>query len=263
MGCFFGGRLYEGGVGIPADVSKAAALYVHGCGSEPLEYPCVGLAPMLLDGRGIAADAPRAVAMLEKTCAIADGTACARLAEARRDGRGGPADADAAQKLFVKACGHGSAVGCRGACDAGDAASCRYGARHYDTADGVALDNTAANAMYERAIRLYDASCTGGDTAACDALRKLYWEVRLFVFADEALAQRFYVRECTHEGSACFEAARSVERAGGARARVLDLNREGCEGGHIESCERAAELDPPRRPYYRERISEFRQYQER
>jgi TPR repeat protein len=262
IACYFGGQLYESGVGIPADASKAAALYLRGCGDEPLAYPCIALAPMLLDGRGVPADPARAVKILEPLCATPNADACERLAEAHRDGRGAPADAAAARTLFAKACGHGSAAGCRSACDAGDAASCRYGARLFDTADGVALDNTAANAMYERAIRLDDASCSAGHAERCEALRKLYWEVRLFVFTDDALAQRFYARECTHEGSACFEAARLVERAGGSRERILELNGDGCDRGHIESCERAAQLDPSD-PRYRERIPMLRRAQER
>jgi TPR repeat protein len=73
--CGFAGSVYERGRGVPADRTKAAALYQQACDGDAIEG-CTQLA-VILSGSGKAEDLPRARQLLSKACEAKSTRACA------------------------------------------------------------------------------------------------------------------------------------------------------------------------------------------
>jgi len=268
-GCLRLAMLDERGVGGTADLSRAATSYERACALE--EAFCRWFAPTLQQGRGIARDPARALAIYERACGQSDWSACYEAGLAYRGGVGVTRDEAAALKLFRGGCAVES-LGCSEACDAGDAAACKKHADQLDTGEGgVRPDPVRANQRYERAVALFEAACARNEPTACDGLLNLYRSVRPLTINDRALALRFYTRVCearAREG--CYTAAGLFERAVPADLpRAASLYAEGCDAGHLESCERAAEMfrtgrgvprDPARAAFYAAQAAEIRRY---
>lgn len=246
-GCFEAARLLERGRGIPRDATRAAALYERSCDANG--FGCPELAGLLQRGEGVAKDPARAFALYERSCANRDPDACYQLGLAYRDGIGVARDPAAARKRFLETCRSGfsgSFVGCAEACEAGDGGACQKLAAALDTADGIQPDPIRAAELYQRAALLYDTACASGDQQACEAVLRLYRDVRPIVITNGALALRVFGRVCeAGAGPACHHAAAILDRGQGVRmdrARAAALYERGCDRGDIDSCERLAEM---------------------
>lgn len=77
---------------------------------------------------------------------------------------------------------------CSNRCDAGDAASCEWLGRMYETGDGAPQD-------YDKAAELYDRACSGGRDEACAHLAMMY-DIGLAVEEDPNRATELYQKAC-------------------------------------------------------------------
>ncbi len=195
-GCFELARLYESGTGVPRDPARAATLYERMCAAD--SYGCTRLAGLLLAGQGVQKDAARGVTLAERACREhRDWEACLQLGLALRDGNGIARDAVAARKQLQETCRFEASLGCRAACELGDAESCVKVADAVDTGKSVPPNPAEANALYEQAIRLFDEDCARGNKTSCDGLLALYHRVRPILLKDAALALRFFTGPAT------------------------------------------------------------------
>ena len=131
--------------------------------------------------QALAAGRPsEAVAGFERACSAGDGPACDGLAKLLSEGSGVAADPVRAEVLHTRACASGVAAGCtnlgalmagrgqdvegaelfRQACAAGEVAGCSNLGVMYGLGRGVAQD-------IDRAAFLARWACSGGDSLAC------------------------------------------------------------------------------------------------
>jgi TPR repeat protein len=263
MACGRLATLVAEGIGLPRDEVRATALYERGCAGD--QDACLAFGIRLQEGRGVAADPARAVEYLQRACVHPVERGCYHLGLAYQQGLGIARDETKARQLLATGCSRAK-VGCREACAAGDASSCAWGARLYDTGDeGVPHDSAIASEMYERGIRLLLPLCDAGEADACDSLHRLRRAAQPLQLTDRGLAQRYFSWACTaggRDGRACFEEARLVEAAG-SRDEALAAYDGACSHGSIEGCLRAAVLMPGEAAHYRARAAELRRYEER
>jgi TPR repeat protein len=67
VGCRFLGGMYESGLGVTKDESKAATLYQRGCDASD-GSACISLGLMYSQGRGVKTDPVKARALFDKAC---------------------------------------------------------------------------------------------------------------------------------------------------------------------------------------------------
>jgi len=251
------------GVGVPKDDGRAAALYERACAAD--QRACLAFGIRLQEGRGLPADPARAVDYFRRACTAPVETGCHRLGLAYQEGLGVARDPATARQLLATGCSRAN-VGCREACTAGDASSCVWGARRYDTGEaGVPHDSGIASEMYERGIRLLLPQCQSGDKAACDQLFRLRTAAQPLPLTDRELARRYFSWACNafdRDPGACFEDARLIEAAG-TRDEAMQAFDAACFHGSIDACLRAADLLPAAAAEYRARAAELRRYEER
>jgi TPR repeat protein len=82
----------------------------------------------------------------------------------------------------------GPSEACQAECDAGNAMSCEWLGRMYETGEGAAQD-------YDKAASLYDLACEGGRGEACAHLAMMY-DIGLAVDEDAGKAAVLYQRAC-------------------------------------------------------------------
>lgn len=154
-GCNNLGSLYDKGIGVAKDYSRAVALYSKACGSGFTDG-CGNLGNMYADGHGVAQDVSRAVVLWTKACDAGGAAGCANLGTIYAEGNGVKQDFSRSVVFFSKAC------------DAADAIGCRNLGRLYGAGNGVAQD-------YSRAAGLYSKACEGGDEEGCSILGAYYY----------------------------------------------------------------------------------------
>lgn len=163
--------------GLIASCAAAATLLEARC--EIDAEACVPLAALLLEGRGVATDRGRALALLESTCEGADvAESCRRLARlyargsvvARDPARAADYLQTAYEIRYAQALPDVQRVGVRqgpllaSACEEGDRLACAV-------LGALLLD--AERAPLDEAERVLGRGCTWGETAACLMLREL------------------------------------------------------------------------------------------
>ena len=227
--CLAAGLMLEDGVGGPPDAATAVAVYTKGCDANELPA-CVNLGLAYLEGRGTAPDPGRASAILRRACEQGLTRACTVLAAQMLEGEAGEGDDGLA--LLEQSCANADGVACvkladaystfredtppdharalvlyDKACDCGVAKGCVYAGMSYETGEGAeSKDPLRANALYlkacealdeaagctlagiqfargkgvapdkERAMALLELSCRRGDDNACGWLRRLKGE---------------------------------------------------------------------------------------
>lgn len=102
-GCYRLGRLYELGVGIAADTSKAAPLFQTACDGHQAKA-CSELGILYFKGDGVARDLSEAAQLFDLACMRGDAVGCGNLASAYLAGEGVPRDCVRARKMYLRAC---------------------------------------------------------------------------------------------------------------------------------------------------------------
>jgi TPR repeat protein len=262
---------YRSGAGVTRDPVRAAALYQRVCDLDP--GSCTEFANLLMRGEGVERNPGRAVKLFEEPCRLRDSDACVQIGLAYRDGNGVPRDTAAALKQLGDICRFETAAGCREACDLGDGEACMRAASKIESGSTGPSNAADADALYERAAQLLEGECSRGTRESCNAMSRLFAQVKPLLFKNAALALRFYTRLCEAEpGEACHRAAGIHDRGEGVpvnRTRAAALYVQGCEGGQLESCVRGAEIyrlgqgvavDLRRAAYLTERADEIRRF---
>lgn len=185
-GCNYIGVMYDQGLGVPEDNSRALGLYEKSC-TNGYMLGCSNLGFMYEMGSGVAQSYSRAISYYDMACKANNATACANLGYLYENGRGVSQDYAKAATLYEKGCNNGEPRGCtnlgflnnngygvpknvakavalyeRG-CNEGNAHGCSNLGYMYANAQGVAQD-------YVKAVSLYDKSCKNGSAAGCTNL---------------------------------------------------------------------------------------------
>lgn len=113
---------------------------------------CVTLGEMFYNAKGVAKDAPRAVALFKKACDNKEPTGCVDLGWAYSTGTGVEKNATVAADYFAKACSGSITVGCVGL-------------------GGLYRDGTGVPKDGKRANQLFKQACDSGNDFACKTLK--------------------------------------------------------------------------------------------
>lgn len=183
-GCTLVAIELERGVDTTKDEATAARLYDQSCRQDD-RVACAYLAQLTFDGRGVAQDIPRAIAMFHQQCPDGDGPiwrACAGLGRAYEKGIGVPKSATKAFDLLRRSCEYGSIA----------AACTRVG------------EIQESQGYLDRAFEHYATACQGDDAAGCLGVASVFEKRRQF---DKAL--NVLRRACTEQrlGMPCTMAA--------------------------------------------------------
>jgi TPR repeat protein len=250
-GCLNGGLLLQDRRGdVAADDAAAVEAFRAGCELGDAKS-CTNLGLALDEGRGVAPDPDRALALWRSTCEAGHGTACVDVGAHYQQGQGVPLDLAEAFRRYRQACAAESVEGCYRL------------ATLLELGRGTTLDVPAAE-------RLYLAACEHDHALACAAVGRLY-EQGVDGHADEINAARYYERACDlDEPESCSAMAyfylsgkgvpRDPQRSGqyGARAclrgnlsgcryegyqlmyqepaRAVTILEPACDGGDFPSC---------------------------
>ncbi|MEM6899213.1 MAG: hypothetical protein AAF583_05515 [Pseudomonadota bacterium] len=210
----------------PENLKDARAFYDQACatGAAPA---CTRLGALLDSTDGGARDALRARAAYLSACEGRHPEGCVLFADFMSAGIGGPANRDEAGLLIREACEVGSAMGC--------------------FFEGVFAER---DGELDRAIDLYDQSCSWGYGRAC---LSLYVRKGRAAASEEGFqeAYKYYAAACAlHEGPRALSCYRAAEfatfpenpDAGSKRAR--QLFRRACELNHSRACDRLGGARP-------------------
>ena len=163
--CYSLGVMYNRGLGVTEDDSRAATLYSQACDSG---YPggCRNLS-FMYEGNGLAKDATLAAALhqreltfLSQDCAAGDASGCYEAGLAydvgdSAEGNSATRDDPRVAAFYQKAC------------DAGNAQGCYELAGKYESGKGVAKDDFRASDLYSQA-------CNAGIVRGCTGLATKY-----------------------------------------------------------------------------------------
>lgn len=186
--CHTLGILYAAGDGVSDDDKKAAQLYHKACELGDAEA-CVDYAGRVRKGWAIKRDTARGLELIKQTCASNKSPrACWLEGIYHRDGSATPKDIPKALTLFVKSCNDGSAAGCR------------EGARLLS--ESPKLSEQKADDLYQRAAKLYRASCERNHGRSCGALADLY-EAGRGVAKDAEVAAKLDKKACRLDPREC------------------------------------------------------------
>jgi TPR repeat protein len=153
MGCDRLGYKLQTGMGIAADPAKAFTLYRKSCDPPVSLFGCSDLAYTYIYGVGVPKDESKGISILDQACKLGHPPSCDQQAYNLMNGIGGTRDEDAAARLYLKSCA-ASAWFCNGLGQA------------YEYAQGIALNETCAAALYRR-------SCDEGNQNGCKDLRRM------------------------------------------------------------------------------------------
>jgi hypothetical protein len=147
-GCNNLGNMNLRGDGMPQNYERAFALFKRACDGDSL-YGCDSLGFMYQSGEGVAKDLPKAVELIKRACDGGELGGCSNLAAMYLSAIGLPQDDEKALTLFKTACDGNTPGGCDGL-----AYMYRYGR-------AVAVDLDKAHSLYEQACNAgYSSSCT-------------------------------------------------------------------------------------------------------
>jgi TPR repeat protein/serine/threonine protein kinase len=244
--CWNLGHMYEKGVGIPEDSSRAMALFLKSCDAG-FARGCSSLGYMYEFGIGANQDYSRAVALYSESCdrGFADG--CSNSGTMYAQGRGVARDFSRARSLFTKACNASSATGCYNlgysfylgegvardhplaatlflkACDGGNANGCYSLGLMCQIGEGVGKDK-------ERAKELFQKSCSMGEKHSCEDLKELDAnEPKPAQVGNPKLPAQ-------QSGLGEIEQQATVLRNQGRDSEAAPLFDQACNGGYPKAC---------------------------
>lgn len=120
LGCVNLGRFYRDGIGVDADPRRALQLFRDVCDRTAVDdedaghiaRSCSLAGTLMLFGKDVPRDSPRALALLEKGCDGDDTFGCYNLAVLYDNGQGVPADQISAAGYYKHACDQGDTEAC-------------------------------------------------------------------------------------------------------------------------------------------------------
>jgi TPR repeat protein len=120
LGCVNLGRFYRDGTGVDVDARRALQLFRDVCERKPVDAEdagniarsCSVAGTVMLYGKDVPRDTPRALALLERGCASNDTFGCYNLAVLYDNGEGVPADKTRAAGYYKRACDHDDTEAC-------------------------------------------------------------------------------------------------------------------------------------------------------
>ena len=120
LGCVNLGRFYRDGIGVEPDPRHALQLFREVCERKPVDAEDAGhiarscslAGTVMLYGKDVPRDSPRALALLERGCASNDTFGCYNLGVLYDNGEGVPADKTRAAGYYKRACEHGDTEAC-------------------------------------------------------------------------------------------------------------------------------------------------------
>jgi TPR repeat protein len=235
--CTDAGWLRERG----GDAATAAERYAGGCTGGDAAG-CYDLALLARDGRGVARDAARALALAVNACDRDVAAGCLLAGELALDG-----DPPGAEGRMRRACELGDVRGCaladaaragplvaeleraRIRCDEGELAACHNLAVLVEPRDAA------------RAATLYDRACRGGSSLACSNLGRLYERGR-GVARDPRRALALFALACAAgERVGCFNEG-VLEAAARRYGRAREAFGRACALGDAEACARRRDM---------------------
>ena len=155
-------------------------------------WRCSLLGDMYANGKGVAKDESRTVALYKKACDLVSDAGhlwiCIKLGDMYANGRGVAKDESRTIALYKKACDGGDInQGCVGL------------AEMYANGRGVAKNNSRAAALYKKVVAFYTKACDSGKGLAsallCHNLANMY-RSGTGVAKDEAHAAALYKKAC-------------------------------------------------------------------
>lgn len=178
---------------------------------------CDDLAGYVLNGVGMEADRPRAVALNQRACALGDAAGCLHAAYRAMDAE----DDDGTLVYLQKSCTHLSAEGCK--------------------ALGIELVDDEAGA---RALRAYSRACDLGEGEACNLAGVVLADGLGGATQDWAAGEDWYRRSCDLDwGWGCHNLAQRLDEG----AERASLSAKACQLGLAQACpgyEAPAEDEP-------------------
>jgi TPR repeat protein len=214
--CFAQGLLLRGRIE-PRDDTAAHGAFVKAC-DLGIADGCAQVGTDLLTGVGVAMDAAKGRAMLERACTGGSGLSCYNLGVSARDGtHGATKDAKAAYALFEQGCSRGMG------------AACTEQAMALSDGIGTKRDAKRAAALAEQACTLAAAQC--------------YFAAELLQKAKRHKEARALLDKACGAGSivACHNLAVMLwDGIGGAKDRPgsTRLFEKACDGGMTKDCGR-------------------------
>ncbi|HEY6911040.1 MAG TPA: tetratricopeptide repeat protein [Myxococcales bacterium] len=209
-----GGR-YADGIGVRADVTRAAELFRRACKGGNKDG-CADDARMLALGQGQKADPKAALLQLDKMCKDGLDRACGHLGEMLLRGLAGPADAPLGEDLLAKACDKGFGRACS------NLASAVY----------------KAVAQREQAETFSLRGCQLGDPAGCAYAGDLY------ALSGDTVRAAVYLAKACDAGLArgCGGQGMLLMDSGADPKRGRALLQKACDAGDVRSCSALRDL---------------------
>jgi TPR repeat protein len=233
------------------DPARAASLYRRACDAA-IVSGCVGIAHLMLEGRGVGKDVAEANRLLTTACGSGNAIACGSLGYSYAEGIGAAQDLKKAVALYQKACDGNDTLGCynlaqlynsdrlgnqqaksaplyKRACDASEMMACSMLGSLYTEGHGVDKDYSAAETLLSKA-------CDHGEAnVGCGELAMLYnhgWGV----IRDLHRAKDLYRRSCDVGNPISCDHLANLLADDGEIEKALTLRKRACEQGELNSC---------------------------
>jgi hypothetical protein len=197
------GFMYDTGLGVAKDASRAVGLYSKACdGGLPLA--CSDLGTEYYNGTGVAQDFSKAVALYSKACDAGAAVGCTNLGVNYQNGEGLAKDASKAAAFYSKGCKGGDEDGCEkqaalkkteksAPAEAKSKQTGDSGDKVVEDMNDLTREIVAENQA--RSAKLSSDSCNRGLAQACSVLGDDYWKGE-GVAKDQEKARQMFAIGC-------------------------------------------------------------------
>jgi TPR repeat protein len=200
-----------------ASAEKGALLLQQSC-AQKFASACTVLGFVYLNGRGVPADAQKALEAYSAACELGDDDGCIGAADVHSRGLLGQVDHASAIPLLDKACTRGSGR------------ACVLLAEKYAGALGTQKDDDKAAALYAQAFTALVNQCPG-DSTACYQLGNLYINGQGTKVNPESAFQAYQLGCDGGSGDSCYELARAYYNGTGVKqdqAQAIKVLQRAC-----------------------------------
>ena len=197
------GFMYDTGLGVAKDASRAVVLYTEACDGG-FALACSNLGLEYYNGTGVARDFSKAVALYSKACDAGAAQGCTNLGVNYQNGEGVAKDASRAAALYSKGCKGGDDDGCKKQAalkkTEKSATAAANSKQADDAGDKVIEDNDELGRQIvaeneARQLKLHSDGCNRGTAQFCSVLGDDYWNGR-GVAKDPAKARQMFAVGC-------------------------------------------------------------------